>query len=306
MLSSQHRSQSVFFTIRTPSRQSWRGHRIAHSILAWAQDCPKNPSPGQRQRSVSDAVLAASLTECFFHHSQPSRQSWRGHRIAPLNPGVGTGLLHSILAWALDCPGVFQKTLEARRYTAMRSQTRRPACPDWASHQTRLGEPVLIGRARTHWASHQTRLGEPVLRGRWASQYSLGEPVLPLRAVPARRQKCPLGYPAHATSTVACHFHSGPLHLNSGLHATCTAAATFTVAHNACSMRLLGAVPARHIYLLVPARHCACLARLLKCLLGTVPARHIYLQVPAWHCACSAHLPTSARSALCLLGASTY
>ena len=43
----------------------------------------------------------------------------------------------------------------------------------WASHQTRLGEPVLIGRARTHWASikqgwasHQTRLGEPVLIGR--------------------------------------------------------------------------------------------------------------------------------------------
>ena len=43
------------------------------------------------------------LAECFFHHShaQPSilawaqdcpTQSWRGHRIAPLNPGVGTEL----------------------------------------------------------------------------------------------------------------------------------------------------------------------------------------------------------------------
>ena len=31
-------------------------------------------------------------------------QSWRGHRIATLNPGVGTGLPHSILAWAQDCP----------------------------------------------------------------------------------------------------------------------------------------------------------------------------------------------------------
>ena len=62
----------------------------------------------------SDAVLAASLPECFFHHShaQPSilawaqdchTQSWRGHRIATLNPGVGTGLPHSILAWAQDC-----------------------------------------------------------------------------------------------------------------------------------------------------------------------------------------------------------
>ena len=48
--------------------------------------CPKNPSPGQRQRSVSGPVLAGPLTECFFHHSH-----------------VGTGLLHSILARAQDC-----------------------------------------------------------------------------------------------------------------------------------------------------------------------------------------------------------
>ena len=120
--------------------QSWRGHRIAHSILAWAQDCPKNPSPGQRRRSVSDAVLAASLTKCFFHHShaQPSilawaqdcpTQSWRGRRIASLNPGAGTGLLHSILAWAQDCPGVSLKTLEARLYTETHSRTCRPDCP---------------------------------------------------------------------------------------------------------------------------------------------------------------------------------
>ena len=55
---------------------------------------PKNPSPGQRRRSGSDAVLAASLPECFFFtiHT-PSRQSWRGRRIA-----------HSILAWQQDCP----------------------------------------------------------------------------------------------------------------------------------------------------------------------------------------------------------
>ena len=48
------------------------------------------------------------LTECFFTIHTPSRQSWRGHRIAPLNPGVGAGLLHSILVWAQDCPGVSQ------------------------------------------------------------------------------------------------------------------------------------------------------------------------------------------------------
>ena len=47
-------------------------------------------------------------------------QSWRGHRIAPLNPDVNTGLPHSILAWAQDCPGVSQKTLEAQCCTALR------------------------------------------------------------------------------------------------------------------------------------------------------------------------------------------
>ena len=55
--------------------------------------CPKIPSPGQRRRCVSDAVLAASLTKCFFSpFTRPA-----------VNPGVGTGLLHSILAWAQDC-----------------------------------------------------------------------------------------------------------------------------------------------------------------------------------------------------------
>ena len=72
-------------------------------------------------------------------------------------------------------------------------RARRWASPYWASHQTRLGEPsnevgrasthwgtrlgepVVIGRARTHWAnpywaSHQTRLGRAIKRG-WASQY---------------------------------------------------------------------------------------------------------------------------------------
>ena len=45
--------------------------------------CPKNPSPGQRRRSGSDAVLAASLPECFFSpFTRPA-----------VNPGVGAGLL---------------------------------------------------------------------------------------------------------------------------------------------------------------------------------------------------------------------
>ena len=64
-----HHSHAQLFKLR-------RGRRIAHSILAWQQDCPKNPSPGQRRRSVSDAVLAVSLTECFFTTHTPCRQSW--------------------------------------------------------------------------------------------------------------------------------------------------------------------------------------------------------------------------------------
>ena len=63
----------------------------------------RKPLPGQRRRSVSDAVLAASLTECFFTTYSPCRQSWRGHRIAPPNPAVATGLLHPILLWQQDC-----------------------------------------------------------------------------------------------------------------------------------------------------------------------------------------------------------
>ena len=71
--------------------------------------CPRSitpgvffPSPGQRRRSVSEAVLAASLTECFFHHSHAAvnpgvatglpLQSCCGNRIASPNPAVATGL----------------------------------------------------------------------------------------------------------------------------------------------------------------------------------------------------------------------
>ena len=44
------------------------------------------------------------LAECFFPpFTRPA-----------VNPGVGTGLLHSILAWAQDCPGVSLKTLGAQ------------------------------------------------------------------------------------------------------------------------------------------------------------------------------------------------
>ena len=65
----------------------------------------EKPAPKVRQRccprSIADRV--------FFHHSHA---------------------LPSILAWAQDCPGVSQKTLEAQCCTALRPQTRRPDCAE--------------------------------------------------------------------------------------------------------------------------------------------------------------------------------
>ena len=79
-----------FFTTHTPSRQSWRGRRIAHSILAWQQDCPKthHRAPEVRQRGCP----RHTADRVFFTTHTPIRQSWRGHRIAP-----------SILLWQQDC-----------------------------------------------------------------------------------------------------------------------------------------------------------------------------------------------------------
>ena len=112
-------------------------HSHAHpSILARARDCPFNPGvgtglpekpiTGPSPKVCQRRVLAASLTVCFFSPFTPSRQSWRGHRIATLNPGVGTGLPHSILVRAQDWP-VFP---EAQCCTALRPQTRRPDCAE--------------------------------------------------------------------------------------------------------------------------------------------------------------------------------
>ena len=85
-------------------RKRCDGERIASGVGF----IPKNPSPGQRRRSVSDAVLAVSLTECFFYHlhALPSmlwQQDCCGNRIAPSNSAVATGLPLSILGWAQDC-----------------------------------------------------------------------------------------------------------------------------------------------------------------------------------------------------------
>ena len=111
-------------------RKRCGGERIASGVGFHPENPITGPAPKVRQR----------LTECFFTTHTPCRQSWRGHRIATLNPGVGTGLPHSILAWVQDChtqswrghriAGVSQKTLEAQCCTALRPQTRRPDCAE--------------------------------------------------------------------------------------------------------------------------------------------------------------------------------
>ena len=124
--------RSVFFTIHTPCHQSWRGNRIAPLNPGVGTGLPeKNPSSGQRASGEGPEAMLSSqhrFRSVFFTIHTPNRESWRGHRIAPLNPGVGTGLPHSILAQ--DCPGVSQKTLEAQCCTALRPRTRRPDCAE--------------------------------------------------------------------------------------------------------------------------------------------------------------------------------
>ena len=109
MLSSQHRSQSVFFH-----------HSHAQpSILAWAQDCSLNPgvatglpekpitgpAPKVRQRccprSIADGV--------FFFSPLPAVATGLLHPILLWQQGCSTqsccatGLLHPILLWQQDC-----------------------------------------------------------------------------------------------------------------------------------------------------------------------------------------------------------
>ena len=97
--------------------------------------CPRSITAGVffppfTRPAVNSGVGTGLLHSILAWAQDCSTQSWRGHRIAPLNPGVGAGLLHSILAWAQDCPGVSLKTLEARLYTETHSRTRRPDCPE--------------------------------------------------------------------------------------------------------------------------------------------------------------------------------
>ena len=125
-----------------PPRSGFRLRSTPRSVFRlrfFARKPITGPAPEVRQRgcprSIADRV--------FFHHShaQPSILAWQqdcftqscvGRRIASLNPVLGTGLpgvFRKTLEAHCCIAGQCRKTLEARRYTATRSRTRRPDCP---------------------------------------------------------------------------------------------------------------------------------------------------------------------------------
>ena len=73
------------------------------SILAWAQDCSTQSCCGNRIATLNPGVGTGLLHPILLWQQDCHTQSWRGHRIAPPNPAVATGLLHPILLWQQDC-----------------------------------------------------------------------------------------------------------------------------------------------------------------------------------------------------------
>ena len=122
-----HRGRNSDFALHRGRNSDFALHQGRNSDFAFARKTHHRASAEGPGVMLSSQHNSRSV---FSTIHTPCRQSWRGHRIATLNPGVGTGLPHSILAWAQDCPGVSQKTLEAQCCTALRPQTRRPDCAE--------------------------------------------------------------------------------------------------------------------------------------------------------------------------------
>ena len=117
------------------------------------------------------------------------------------------------------------------------------ASTHWASPYS-LGEPVLgeLGEPSNEvGASHQTRLGEPVLRGRWASHSTFTA-----ASTPASKLRL-LGTSSACSARLVPARHRGAC---SARLVKCQLG-TVPARHCACSARLikcsLGTVPARHI-----------------------------------------------------------
>ena len=188
-------------------------------------------------------------------------------------------------------------------------QVARPGCPQddslvppmsrkrgWAS-QYSLGKPVLVGQAiKRGWASqYYVLIGRT--RTHWANPYSLGEPVLIGRTRTHWANPYSLGEPVLIGQRANPYSLGEPV-LIGRTRTHWASQTTFTVAHNACAclaLCLLG-TSTLGTFTSVPARHIyKCL--LLKCLLGTPRCLlSTFTQVPA------RHVYLSACSALCLLG----
>ena len=114
-----------------------------------------------------------------------------------------------------------------------------------------------VGRARTHWASHQTRLGEPVLIGR-ATQLSQRPPrLLQSCACLARCLECLLGTSSACSARLVPARHRG----------ACACSARLVK----CQLGTASACSARS----APTYKCPLGTSTYKCPLGTVPARHV-------------------------------
>ena len=129
----------------------------------------------------------------------------------------------------------------------------------WKCPRYSLGEPVLIGRV----------LGEPVLIGQASSTKGpLGEP---LNHFHSGLHACFKAVPAWRSCSVPARHQVPSAHL---LTSACSALCCSGVFTSACSARSA---------LLTSACSALCLlgTSTYKRLLGTVPARHVYLQAPA-------------------------
>ena len=94
-LPSLRRPRSVFrlrfFACTTP-RSDFRLRFLTEVGFPTLLFARKTHHRASAERSVSVAVRAAPLTECFLPLTRPA-----------VNPGLGTGLLLSILLWQQDC-----------------------------------------------------------------------------------------------------------------------------------------------------------------------------------------------------------
>ena len=87
-----HRGRNSDFAL--PPRSEFRLRSSTKVGIPTLVFCPKNPSPGQRRRSISNAVLVALLTECFFHHYSLCRQRSEFRLRSSTEVEIPTSLFH--------------------------------------------------------------------------------------------------------------------------------------------------------------------------------------------------------------------